>query len=224
MNDSHAYPTDSPYADEQRLLLVEAAYNLVLEGGLQAVKTRDVAARAGMTVAGLHYYFTSKGLLLHGLIDYLEEQLGLFEPLVEPPLEALRRTFERHQTAMQKTPELYLVLFEFYQRAYSKDEIRSLTERLDVTWRSHFEAIVHRGIEQKIFRADAPPTLLATALVALVKGQVLALGGIENALSNPQLYPALEAWLMRQEAEVPLQIFLPLLEEVFAMPHKLECP
>ena len=216
------YPTNSLYADEQRLLLVEAAYNLVLEGGLQAIKTRDVAARAGMTVAGLHYYFTSKGLLLNGIIGYLEERLGLLESEVEEqPSKALCRAFERHQSAMQKTPELYLVLFEFYRRAYSKDEIRSLTERLDGTWKGHFEAIVHKGVEQKIFRADAPPALIATALVSLVKGQVLALGGIENALADPQLYSTLDAWLIGQTKDVSLLPLLSVLEEVFAMPHKL---
>jgi AcrR family transcriptional regulator len=46
--------------DERRRSLVLAAYHLIAEGGLERLRTRDIAARAGMNIATLHYYFPGK--------------------------------------------------------------------------------------------------------------------------------------------------------------------
>src|SRR2546430_7157743 len=48
------------HADERRRSLVLAAYDLIAEKGFEDLRTRDVAARAGVNIATLHYYFASK--------------------------------------------------------------------------------------------------------------------------------------------------------------------
>lgn len=42
--------------DQRRRSLVLAAYQLIAEGGFERLRTRDIAARAGVNIATLHYY------------------------------------------------------------------------------------------------------------------------------------------------------------------------
>ncbi len=44
------------HADERRRSLVLAAYDLIAEKGFEDLRTRDVAARAGVNIATLHYW------------------------------------------------------------------------------------------------------------------------------------------------------------------------
>src|SRR5256886_6429950 len=59
------------HGDERRRSLVLAAYDLIAEKGFEELRTRDVAMRAGVNIATLHYYFASKEDLIEGVVDYL---------------------------------------------------------------------------------------------------------------------------------------------------------
>src|SRR5882672_3117237 len=59
------------HADERRRSLVLAAYELIADKGFEELRTRDVAARAGVNIATLHYYFGSKEDLIEGVVEYL---------------------------------------------------------------------------------------------------------------------------------------------------------
>src|SRR2546430_14650430 len=59
------------HGDERRRSLVLAAYDLIAEKGFEDLRTRDVAMRAGVNIATLHYYFASKKDLIDGVVDYL---------------------------------------------------------------------------------------------------------------------------------------------------------
>jgi len=59
--------TRTAHRDERRRSLVLAAYQLIAEKGFEQLRTRDVAARAGVNIATLHYYFASKEDLIPGV-------------------------------------------------------------------------------------------------------------------------------------------------------------
>jgi AcrR family transcriptional regulator len=71
-------------ADEARLLILDAAAALLADGGVAAVQVRAVAARVGMTDAGVTHHFQSRDNLLRELLRHggrqlraaLEETLG----------------------------------------------------------------------------------------------------------------------------------------------------
>ncbi len=46
--------------DERRRSLVLAAYHLIAERGFEGLRTRNVATRAGVNIATLHYYFAKR--------------------------------------------------------------------------------------------------------------------------------------------------------------------
>src|SRR3954470_10696985 len=56
--------------DDRRAELVEAAYQLIAEKGIEGLRTRDVAARVGINISTLHYHFDTKEKLIAGVVDY----------------------------------------------------------------------------------------------------------------------------------------------------------
>lgn len=65
----------TPKGERRRLALVDAAADLLLEGGFDAVRHRAVAARAGVPLASTTYYFAS----LHDLTAAALERCGTRE-------------------------------------------------------------------------------------------------------------------------------------------------
>ena len=55
--------------------LVEIAYRLIADKGLEGFRTRQVAGAAGMDNGTLHYHFASKETLIQSVVEYLMQDL-----------------------------------------------------------------------------------------------------------------------------------------------------
>src|SRR5258706_13419165 len=88
------------HGDERRRSLVLAAYDLIAEKGFEDLRTRDVAMKAGVNIATLHYYFASKEDLIDGVVDYL---LDLFSSEASRDLQLDFSTPLGHLQAMVRT-------------------------------------------------------------------------------------------------------------------------
>src|SRR5215831_143100 len=91
-------PATSAKADSRRAALVRAAYDLIAAHGLEGLRTRDIAARAGVNVATLHYYFPTKEALIAGVAEHLAQQfISTGAPPVvggaDPALDRLHQEF-----------------------------------------------------------------------------------------------------------------------------------
>ncbi|MGX7723532.1 TetR/AcrR family transcriptional regulator [Rhodococcus rhodochrous] len=64
----------TPKGERRRQALVEAAADLILEGGIDAVRHRAVATRAGLPLASTTYYFESLDDLVACAVDYNSER------------------------------------------------------------------------------------------------------------------------------------------------------
>src|SRR5438552_19127065 len=105
------------HGHERHHSLVLAAYDLIAEKGFEELRTRDVAARAGVNIATLHYYFARKEDLIASVVEYLLQQFmtaylpgSLFE--MKTPLEKLRGELEELQYLLQEKSDMFLVLKE----------------------------------------------------------------------------------------------------------------
>ena len=67
---------------EKRRLLIEAAKKEFLEKGYNKASLRSICAKAGMTTGALYFFFDNKE--------------DLFESIINPPLEELRRMIMKH--------------------------------------------------------------------------------------------------------------------------------
>src|SRR4029078_13664414 len=78
---------------ERQEALVQAAYDLLAERGFEGLRRRDIAAKVGVNIATLHYYFPTKEKLIRGVVAYA---MGRFRTTLQPagsPGEQVRAHF-----------------------------------------------------------------------------------------------------------------------------------
>ena len=181
--------------------LVEIAYRLIAEKGLEGFRIRQVAAEADIDNGTLHYHFPSKEVLIRGVVDYLVEDLQRNragqEQANQNALEELRREFEDIRLRVRDTPEQLTVLSELAIRSWRDPEIARIFKKVDDGWRSHLVALLDRGVQQGIFRKDLNQQLSARAIMVALRGisYQLRLPGRQLDLLLSQLAAQTELWL-----------------------------
>lgn len=186
--------------DERRQSLVQAAYQLIAEGGFERLRTRDIAARVGMNIATLHYYFPRKEDLIQAVVEYLLQQFMTaympdFPLEMKTPLEQIRGELAEMQYLLQEKSGMFIVLNELILRSLHDPAIHRMIRWLDEGWHAYLEQIIRNGIEQNLFRADLDAGHTATWLILQIKGTTL------HYLTNPekidfaQIKADIERWL-----------------------------
>jgi AcrR family transcriptional regulator len=195
--------TPKTVGDERRLSLVQAAYQLIVEGGFEGLRTRNVAARAGVNIATLHYYFPSKEDLIRGVVEYLLQQFmtaylpgSPFE--MKTPLEQLRGELAELQYLVQEKPAMFIIMDELILRSLHDSAIHEMIKWLDEGWHSYLEQVIRNGIEQGQFRADLDPGYAATWLILFIKGTTLHSMTNPAAIDFDRLKTDIERWLTGQ--------------------------
>jgi len=111
-----AIPRSLTRAQEaRRQRVVDAAMELGLEGGYEAVQMRDVAARAHVAMGTVYRYFSSKDHLLAATLLHWVEQLDLRLSQVPPrgrtPAERVVDVLDRALRSMGRQPRLVAAVF-----------------------------------------------------------------------------------------------------------------
>src|SRR5579859_7638647 len=152
-NDKSAHRARTVQGDERQRSLVLAAYQLIAEKGFEELRTRSVAARAGVNIATLHYYFASKEDLIRGVVEYLLQQFmtaylpgSPFE--MRTPLEQIRGELAELQYLLQEKPAMFIVLNELVLRSLHDPAIHHMIEWLDEGWHTYLEQIIHDGTSE----------------------------------------------------------------------------
>src|SRR5215470_10276201 len=107
-------------ANQRPAQIVRAAYRLIVDSGLEGLRTRDVAEKVGINSATLHYYFPDKEALVQGVVGYLITELS--QPRIPThadasALEKLRAEFADIKARIRESPEQLIVLTELSLRA-----------------------------------------------------------------------------------------------------------
>ncbi|VVM04942.1 hypothetical protein MAMT_00385 [Methylacidimicrobium tartarophylax] len=172
---------------------------VLIEHGFEGLRTRRVAEQAGVNIATLHYYFSTKEKLIHGLADYLGERFRtLHAPgpprARNPGLARLRQEFADVAFYWEKERSLLLVMQEFIHRARRCPAIDQILQPFLGEWRGGLEAMLRTGVEEGSFRTEVPPAegaaLMATALMGLLGSPDLfdiVFRALERALVKPEL-------------------------------------
>src|SRR5579884_978513 len=195
-----AEPAAKTQGEERRQSLMLAAYHLIAEGGLERLRTRQVAERAGVNIATLHYYFASKEDLIRGVVEYLLRQFmtaylpGSSQPM-STPLEQIRGELKEMQYLLEEKPEMFIVLNELMLRSLHDPAIHQMMEWLTTGWHGYLEQVLSRGKEQGLFRADLEPDSGATWLILLIKGTTLHAMTNPGAIDFDRLRAEVERWL-----------------------------
>lgn len=153
--------------DDRRLAIAAAARSLIVEKGLEGLRTRDIAARVGINIATLHYHVPTKealiALVAASISDDFRDQGMRRSRSGKTGLAQLRMEFEDFHETITDTPELIAVLTELVERARRDPGIAGIISPLHDFWRFQFVEIFRRGTADGSFRPDVDP--VAAALI-----------------------------------------------------------
>lgn len=96
--------------EEARRLILDAAEKLLVEGGVAAVQVRAVAARVGMTDAGVNHHFGSRERLLEALLRHGGRTMRT----------GLREVLDSWLGREADLGELVQAMADFYRRGYGE--------------------------------------------------------------------------------------------------------
>ena len=188
-------------ADTRRRDLVEAAQSLIAMRGLEGLRTRDVATRAGVNIATLHYYFATKEALIAGVVTHISDQFRVVHAPrlytgVGTPLQRLRQEFADARFYQVERPELWLAINELSLRALRDPAIASILHRLDRHWYVSLDTIIVEGIDTGDFRANLDSAVVTDILLGFLRGTRLP---ITDPFAYDRACATLERWLLTPE-------------------------
>jgi len=185
-------------AEERRRSLVRAAFEAIAADGFEGLRTRSVAARTGVNIATLHYYFPTKEALIAGVAQHLSAQFVALHgpppaPSGSPALDRLRQEFSDVRFYRAKHPELTAVMLELQLRARRDAAIAAVIDPLMGHWRGGLERLVTAGLEEGVFRADIDPVSASHLLMAAFSGAAMQ---AKSAKALEGVFAEIERWLL----------------------------
>ena len=192
-----------PSSQARRKELVQIAYRLIAEKGLEGLRTRDVAEAAGIDTGTLHYHFPSKESLEQAVVEHLSEDFSANRIAAgKTPanaLEELRNEIFDVALRVRQSPDQLLVMMDLTVRASRDPAVAEILRRMSDGWTRSISQMLKSGIEQGLFRADLDPEAVAPLLRAQLTGlgtMGLAQPDRVEAAANA-LYSQLKKWLSK---------------------------
>ena len=187
---------ESEISERRRRDLLDAAFEIVAERGLEGLRTRDVAARAGVNIATLHYYFGTKEALVEALVDDVDGKLrgpesadGAREVRTFGGLhDHLREAWRRFHA----TPHLAAVLQELVIRGQRDPAAKAHFRTRHLLWNKLIEELLSNLAEEGKLRPDLDPTIVARVVTSFVMGAMMQLEVNPRAFSFDDAAKALE--------------------------------
>ena len=159
-------------SEQRRTQLLQAAFEIIAEKGLEGLRTRDVVARAGVNISTLHYYFATKSDLIGAVIAHLRNVFTTSDTEVatkecsEPLLRHLLDGWQRLRTA----PYLSATLQELLARAHRDAVAKAAFTTIHAHWNGLVESLIREGMAAGRLRSDIDPRAVARAMTSFVMG------------------------------------------------------
>lgn len=188
--------------EERRQQIVEVAFAVLADRGIERLRTRDVADRAGINPATLHHYFSTKEQLIEAVAAYLETlyrsvELRDWEPTPGTPREALRRQFAEARYIRLTRPEMLVVAAELSIDAKRARAASATVFLIHEHWRMEFEKIIRDGQSGSEGVPRVDPETASRVVVGALWGATTLLDADDAAFVS--LCNELEVWLFGPE-------------------------
>ncbi len=158
--------------DERRVMIARAARAIIVEKGLEGLRTRDIAARVGINVATLHYHVPTKEALVALVAESLKEEFreqGLRRPRDNKTgMELLRMELEDLAETMIEAPDRFLVMGELVDRSRRDPAIAAILDPMRGYWRSQLLEIFRQGRDDGTMRPDLDPAAASQLFLSVV--------------------------------------------------------
>ncbi|MET3898945.1 AcrR family transcriptional regulator [Devosia sp. UYZn731] len=160
-------PVKRESGDDRKVAIAIAARALIVEKGMEGLRTRDIADRVGINIATLHYHVPSKEALISLVASSIradfQGQSQRRQRQGKSGLQLLHMEFEDFREIIADMPDLIIVLTELVERARRDPAISTIISPLYDYWRNQFVEIFRKGIAEGSFRPDIDP--FAAALI-----------------------------------------------------------
>ncbi|MET0436152.1 MAG: TetR/AcrR family transcriptional regulator [Devosia sp.] len=156
--------------DERRVAIAHAARALIIEKGLEGLRTRDIAERVGINIATLHYHVPTKEALVTLVAASLRDDFKA-QALRHPKAgldagEQLRQEFNEFREIVLETPEMIGVLSELVDLSRRDPSIAEIILPMQAFWTGQFTKIFQTGIDDGSFRSNIDPAAAAIIVTA----------------------------------------------------------
>ena len=178
---------------DRRPALVSAAFNQIAERGFEGLRTREVAAEAGVNIATLHYYFPTKEALIRGVVEHA---MGRFRSTLTPhgsPADQLRNHLRAVRELLRDEPRLRVVMGELALRAGRDEVIAGIVQQTSETWYRMVRGLLRRAATSGEVSADLDNDGVAALVVAALAS--LTLPAMSTRARADQALRQLERWL-----------------------------
>src|SRR5438105_12477637 len=122
------------HSEDRRNALVAAAFGQIAERGFEGLRTREVAAEAGVNIATLHYYFPTKEALIRGVIAHA---MGRFQSTLAPhgsPDDQLKNHLRAVRALLRDEPEVGAVMGELALRSARDPSLAGIMRETNDAW------------------------------------------------------------------------------------------
>ncbi len=159
-------------SDERRAAIAQAARDIIVEKGLEGLRTRDIAARVGINIATLHYHVPSKEALVALVAESLKAEF-VAQDLSRPRagksgLELLRMEFEDALESIEEAPGRLAVMAELTERARRDPAIAAIMRPMRLGWLASLAEMFRKGADDGSLRADLDPDAAARIYAGMV--------------------------------------------------------
>lgn len=187
---------DGPRAETgNRRALIMAAYARIASDGFEGMRTRDVAADAGVNIGTLHYYFPRKEDLIHAAVRHTTAKFAATLARGGTPAEQLRNHLEGVRTVLKTDQTLFAVSSEIALRAARDDAIANVVGPGESGWQTYLQDLVAQGVAQGTLTPGLDPAGVAAVIVSAIKGLSMPTIGSARTVRIDQTIDQLERWL-----------------------------
>lgn len=151
--------------------IFEAATDVFVEKGMDGARMQDIANRAGINKALLHYYYRSKDRLFNAVFEMIARKLfAKFAPVFDDNLsleDKIKFFYREHITFLQNNPRLPAFILNEINR--NPDRIRKLLKNIefDKIWTMIFEQHKDELKNYNITRELLPQVMVSVASLSV---------------------------------------------------------
>ncbi len=156
-------------SEDRRAAIARAARELIVEKGVEGLRTRDIAERVGINIATLHYHVPTKEALIGLVAETMKTEFraqSLARPRAHlPALEQLEHEFYDFREMITEQPEIIALMGELIERARRDPVVREAIAPLQRHWHRMVADIFAAGRAEGSFRPDIDPEPAATMFI-----------------------------------------------------------
>jgi AcrR family transcriptional regulator len=160
--------------DDRRDAIARAARALIVEKGVEGLRTRDIADRVGINIATLHYHVPSKEALIELVAESLRNdfvQQSIDRPRAHlSARERMDLEFVDFREMALQSPGTMQVFSELIERARRDPRIAEAIVPMKHHWRGILQSMLTEGVADGVYRPDLDPQTFALIIMAAFIG------------------------------------------------------